>query len=542
MAYRNIKDVNQSPENTELQDSLLEGDLFVYAHLVKFEKPLNESGKIPSRKAENYTYITDASYDISFDDNSSNASGVGNGTQKYRANTLLSVSNVTETIEARASNFNIKLAATAISTKIEGASLSINDTAKTLEITSGEDFVGAGFIEGHEVRFNRTIGGSWNSTAIIRLDTFTNDNKTANYTLIKGNIAPAVETVSNTDVVYDTQSVTGLLLDKGESNYARYINREVFIYKAHINPETGDILSAPFLLFKGIINSGKMTEDPSKGTTVNWSVTSHWGDFININGRITSDTEHRAVSASGAPQYAALLRSEYGNDLGFMHSEQAINLIAIYQAKETKYKLKKKSSWLGLKKSYKMVEYEVDVDRQADLRFNLQAKYLPVIYGVQKVDSIPVFVDTDKNNSAEIYVAYAICEGEIHSIYDIYFDDQNSICLNEQDNDTRSTQNSDNTVPVLCTGRMDRGDVLKPQDTFDPTTTLYAADIVEQAILRHSTGHIFQYILGLILKLQTKYKSQQLEYSTKKEETLMTQLMLVLLFIQENLIKKQITL
>ena len=58
---------------------------------------------------------------------------------------------------------------------------------------------------------------------------------------------------------------------------------------------------------------------------------------------------------------------------------------------ETRYRLKS-SGFFGLKK--RLVSYEVEVDRDVDLRFNLQAKHLPVIYGVQRTDSIPVFADS----------------------------------------------------------------------------------------------------------------------------------------------------
>ena len=52
-----------------------------------------------------------------------------------------------------------------------------------------------------------------------------------------------------------------------------------------------------------------------------------------------------------------LIRKEYANDLGFLHAEQAVNLVAIYQVMETKYKLVKKKKWYGYSK-YKQVEYE----------------------------------------------------------------------------------------------------------------------------------------------------------------------------------------
>ena len=60
----------------------------------------------------------------------------------------------------------------------------------------------------------------------------------------------------------------------------------------------------------------------------------------------------------------------------------------------------------------------------------------------------------------KIYVAYAICEGEVSGLYDIYVDDQSRICIDKNDFDTRSTQTGEETIDVICEGRMDRGDTL----------------------------------------------------------------------------------
>ena len=196
-----------------------------------------------------------------------------------------------------------------------------------------------------------------------------------------------------------------------------------------------------------------------KGSKISWGITSHWGDFQSVNGRLTSDQHHRALDGNARPDRSALIRKEYANDLGFLHAEQAVNLVAIYQVMETRYKLVKKKKWYGYSK-YKQVEYEEEVDRETDLRFNLSSKYLPVVYGVQKIDSIPFFVDTDKNDSKQVFVAYALCEGEIGGIYDMYIDDTSSICIDKNDFDTRSAQTEENTIEVLCKGRMDRGDVM----------------------------------------------------------------------------------
>ena len=37
------------------------------------------------------------------------------------------------------------------------------------------------------------------------------------------------------------------------------------------------------------------------GATVNWSLTSHWGDFNEVRGRITSDSAQRGLDASEEP-------------------------------------------------------------------------------------------------------------------------------------------------------------------------------------------------------------------------------------------------
>ena len=71
---------------------------------------------------------------------------------------------------------------------------------------------------------------------------------------------------------------------------------------------------------------------------------------------------------------------------------------------------------------------------------------------------IPIFVDTDNNDASQIYVAYAICEGPIAGILDLYIDGNSSICVDKADFDLRST--AGDTVDFVCKGRMDRGDAL----------------------------------------------------------------------------------
>ena len=437
--------------NPTLTASLLENDEFVYAHLVKFEKPLKTSTGDSGQRANDYSYITDGSHDIVFNDGSKNTDGNFNGAQTYLAGKLLSVGAINETIEARASSINLVVSATSLNTIS-----SVSFTTTTSTIITNLDLVKEGFVEGDIIRVSAT-GGS-NNGIKVRVDAFANNNKTLEVTAVDGTLS-ADSTLRAATLTFDSPEVNGILADKDNAAYAGYINRDVQIYKAHINPTTGEIIGAPYLIFKGIIGTANLSEDPEKESRVSWGITSHWGDFQSVNGRLTSDQHHRALDGNSVPDRSALIRPEYANDLGFLHSEQAINLVSIYQVMETRYKLKKKKKFLGFAK-YKQIEYKEEVDRETDLRFNLDAKYLPVVYGVQKIDSIPFFVDTDKTDSKQVFVAYALCEGEIGGVFDMYFDDTSSICVDKNDNDTRSSQTTENTIDVLCTGRMDRGDVL----------------------------------------------------------------------------------
>ena len=460
------------PINEDLKQSLILNEGFVYAHLVKFQKAIRTTTGEAAKGPNDYAYITDGSFDIVFDDGSVDAEGNTNGPQNYIANSLLRVGTVAEKTQASAASINIDLSAVALSTVI---TTTITTTAST--ITGEVDFVAAGFREGDKVKLILSSGS--NDGKYVRIDSFSNENTTLNVTSADSTNPLVLDATSRLATIqFASEEVLGPLSPKIEGSYASYINRDVFIYKAHINPTTGQIIGAPYLVFKGIISKAKLTETPDKNSVVSWGITSHWGDFVRVNGRLTSDQHHRALSGTGLSDPAALVRPEYQNDLGFLHSEQAINLISIYQVKETKTKVKYKKGFFGIGAKMKTREYQVDVDREVDLRFNLEAKYLPVVYGVQRVDSIPIFVDTLKSDSKKVYAAYALCEGEIGGLYDLYFDDVNSVCIDEKDYDTRATQNSENTVDVLCVGRADRGDTLTPTTVNGASTSFgFISDI-----------------------------------------------------------------
>ena len=459
-------------DNPDLQASILSEDPFLYAHLVKFERiPDTDSGLIAEEPSD-YSYITDASFDISFNDGSKSVAGTANGSQTYVAGRLLSVGNIADTTEAKVSNVSLTISAISLGSKFTASAENTsatppvpNNRVNVLNSTSSgcdiklvdTDFSGTwldlGFSEGDRITVS---SGDGNNNLSVTISSFEDNNFTASCILPNQTPANATNRTDYT-ITYETDEVTAVLDDPSSTTYNNYINREVTIYKAHIDPDNGNVIGSPYLLFKGIISKAKISDDPNKNSVVTWTLTSHWGDFIRVNGRLTVDDSHRALGANGKPDIAALYRDDYAFDYGFAHGNQAINIIAIYQVQETRYKLKK-SGLFGLKT--KMKEYQVTVDRDVDLRLNLEAKYLPVIYGVQRTDSIPVFADSLANDPKKIYVAYAICEGEVSGLYDIYVDDQSRICIDKNDSDTRSTQTGEETIDVICEGRMDRGDTL----------------------------------------------------------------------------------
>jgi len=562
--------------HNKLKTSVLDGNEFLYAHLIKFESAIKTVLGSPSNKASDYHYITDGSFDILYNDGSTTNAGVSHGTQTYVANQVVSVGAIQDTTDAKASTMDIQIAGEALSTATL-ANQPLTWTGNSTSITTtGEDFVLLGFREGDQVRLVRAaqweagisvsqndvvgygdyvyIAGAsgitgteapthssgaisdgnitWTQTADsnqnkkFTITTFSNNNKTVNGTFT----ATLVGSVTNT-TLYKLElcstHVTGLFEDKRTGTYANYVNREVLIYKAHIAPKdlsitntlangqeetviytAGTIIGEPYCVFRGIVSKVKIAEDPSKNSKLTWSLTSHWGDFLRVTGRLTSDSEHRALKGDNIPDAEALSRIEYGSDFGFMHSEQAINIIAIYQVMETRYKMKS-SGLFGLSK--KMVEYQVEVDRDVDLRFNLEAKYLPVIYGVQRTDSIPVFVDSRHNDAAEIYVAYAICEGEVAGLYDMYIDDQSRICIDKNDEDTRGQQTGEKTIDVVCQGRMDLGETLRSKPAYISAGRQRAKSPVAMALMSFGVppAYIDEFLYGLNPdpNLQKKYAS-----------------------------------
>lgn len=458
---------------------------FTYAHLVKFERPFSIKGKLLensnllySTKYTKYSYITDAGFDISWDDGStyySAGSQASNGVQVYRANKLLKVGNINETDEVKIANFNITLDASALDAYIPPQGITFTSDS----ITSSTSFIEVGFREGDKiVLFDESASSiseaAPNHAKSFRIESFKNEGNTITVSSLDGpiNTTPGVYSIYQ-----NSTEITSITAYKNSVNF---VNREVSIYKVFFYTEEGQTstkIGEPVLLFKGIVTTAQYKEDPSKGATIDWTVRNQWADFQQVTGRFTSDEFHRALDPEGNANSRATIRPEYASDWGFQHGNKAIDLIGLYTTMETRYKKKTKTSW-GTKK-VKFKAYEVPVDNEVDLKFNISARYLPVIYGVRRTPGIPVFVDTSATNPGRVFLADAICEGPIQSIMNIYIEDESLICIDEADADVR--QNNPGTVDTECFGRLDRGDVLKGSSAITAAnTSLVGSDYSNQ--------------------------------------------------------------
>ena len=158
--------------NNTIRTNLLSNEDFVYAHLVKFERPFTKKadGTYPTDDSR-YGYYTDGSHDIVF------------GGNTYYANRILSVGNYSETTQARASAMSLTLAGEDLKPAISVAgSISTSGVfTPTSTVYEGYplDFVERGFKEGDEISFTYS-----STTLTYKISSFTSNNTVLNLAVI----------------------------------------------------------------------------------------------------------------------------------------------------------------------------------------------------------------------------------------------------------------------------------------------------------------------------------------------------------------------
>jgi len=100
------------------------------------------------------------------------------------------------------------------------------------------------------------------------------------------------------------QAIISLLLNNP------YMEKEAEIYKGFLN-SSQQLISDPFLLFKGRIESFALEED-STSSTLSISIASHWSDFERIQGRKTNTNSQQI---------------HFADDVGFEYASQTVTNI-----------------------------------------------------------------------------------------------------------------------------------------------------------------------------------------------------------------------
>jgi hypothetical protein len=458
--------------NVATKKRLINNEPFVYAHLIKYERPrkIPNVSSVTNTDAARYSYLTDAAFNISFDDGTTDISGNSNGAQTYVADKVFSVGGYQEVVDPKATSITLTLAAETLFNSITNSSITMSNSNSTITVPSSINLVEEGFREGDKILI--TGGTNSGKTAVITgiktNGTVMTVNKVLKPTTDDADLfdnSSISDQSSGTSITIkiDSDELKGPLVEiDNQSNLKSYHNRQVFVYKVLLDPTDNSIIGAPYLTFKGLISKADIVDNPQQSLRVKWNITSHWGDFVQVNGRLTDDAVHRALDNAGRPQPDVAKREAYAADMGFAHAQDTINILATYKHSEEVEKLKVKKKFFGLSTKVKTYTETEITDRDVDLNFSLSAKYIPVIYGVDRVKGRPVFVDTKSNDSNNIYIADMLCEGEIGGIYDIYIDGQPSICFNKEDSDDRdvTTGSAKDEAQVVCRGRADLGQTL----------------------------------------------------------------------------------
>ena len=355
MAERNIN-------NSALRTALINGEPFEYAHLVKFERPFVPFKGKARTNANRYVYLTDGQRDLTFSNEGTNETYKASGILTiggYSETTQAKATNMSITLpgEFLGTEFSFTGNFTA-NGKIRGRDadnidffeegfregdkvrLTRSNGTNFSDGDNQKDFIITGFELNNERIVLARTGTDVDDSAFLSSDTTntglvltlineeykaatmekgtnaevaTTADGTATITLAAANSSiERGQLVSGTGVLDETivKSINGttLTLTKEQPRVPAganlvftnpsFVNREVFVYKAFINPDTGTIYGDPVLIFKGITASTNIQEAPNS-TKVQFNLTSHWGDFAEIRGRLTTDEIHRALDANG---------------------------------------------------------------------------------------------------------------------------------------------------------------------------------------------------------------------------------------------------
>ena len=180
-----------------------------------------------------------------------------------------------------------------IASSVSG-SFSSNTFTVSTSVLNGNvvDLVEEGFREGDKIKITKNSGNfsTGNSSETFVISAFGDANKTITL-LTTGNDSDDSSVPTDTSVAVtielDSEELKSASLERG-TNAANpsFLNREVFIHKIFINPETGAVIgNTSVLVFKGIISSCNIQESINK-TQVKWNLHKSLGRFYTCSRKI----------------------------------------------------------------------------------------------------------------------------------------------------------------------------------------------------------------------------------------------------------------
>jgi hypothetical protein len=95
-----------------------------------------------------------------------------------------------------------------------------------------------------------------------------------------------------------------------------FINNDVVVHRAIINPNTGAYIDTPRQIFDGTISNYSISESQTS-SSVTIVVSSNWANFQQINGRVTNSDSQNNTYRYGTS-------TTFSNDLGFQYASAAI--------------------------------------------------------------------------------------------------------------------------------------------------------------------------------------------------------------------------
>lgn len=439
------------PNESLLLDTLASQEHINISHLVRVELP----GTTESNKA--YSYISDALYPIEYEG------------QIYRPKYVTSVGDITEVTDAKKTSTSLVLNAAAIyANESEIKNVVFSHTSFTYDGFDLEEEL-ARFLPGDRVVFSS--GPNSGLSILISNIKSPATNRIEVSFKVQGSFGVAQTTQASATYSIPRQELTAFVDSNSTTSFNKYINRKVTIYRQYA--DRNNVALSTFVLFEGVIVKGAFQESETK-STMTWTLDSNWANFSSVVGRKSTDSHHRDALAGYLLKTGKILKSkEYVQDLGFMHAEAAINVLAQFLTPTEKLRSKKKKKWKGSKTSYWLET--VWEPTETKVNFNLESQYIPIIYGVNRVKPSIAFADllTAPSDFSVLATVQVLCEGPIAGILDIYSEDKSHICLDAVDSVVRGF-GSPSVSPAdayTCYNRADAGDTLRAWRSLSPKAT-----------------------------------------------------------------------